>query len=437
MSKFGPVIKVVNWAWKNKRGIISAGEAIGILIKGTDKMTGGGVKRLSAKVWYKVTGIKTKIYEQMEKEAAAEAEKEDPKQGANVNVVNAPNNPKKTTITPTDAIIIDEWIEAGDMVYIVAPSGVGKSTLAYSLACAMARGEATVLNPEVPALKHQVLYYQLDMREASVRKNYPHLVDYFPMLECVVVSGGIDCDNLVEEIRERIKKTKDAFVTVFIDNLNRVKMKGRLHEEMERLREEVKETDNKILTTVILNHTSTDYDNKRSYMPIRMSDAEGFKDDPRNCDAFIALNNTCMGEGYVMISQVKRRTGKTKKEVIVVGREPNPHLHFEYLDEACQEDMLPLKKTYGREIPENRTLQQELAEKKAKKSRGESLKLTPEQKAKIVEIYHACGDNYAETARRVNASNDELLRAINNYAPMQVKRIVDKFEKEPQTVVPV
>lgn len=47
MSKFGPVIKAVNWAWKNKRGIIFAG---GAALKGMDDMTGGGVKRLSAKV---------------------------------------------------------------------------------------------------------------------------------------------------------------------------------------------------------------------------------------------------------------------------------------------------------------------------------------------------------------------------------------------------
>ena len=355
-----------------------------------------------------------------------EVKKSEEKKGSlkNPKVMNDPKETGKIINMSTSRDIIPGWIAAGDMCYIVAPTGVGKTTLAVGLACAMAKGEATVLNPEEKALKHQVLYYMMDAREDGVNNNYPHLKNYFPELKFNLIEGGVHKDTLIEDIRSNVKKSKETFVTIIIDNLNRVEEKSKLHAALESLRAELKDKEKKVLTSIVLNHTSSEYSKNKSHLPIESADVKGFKDDIDNADDFIVINRTYLDKNILIINQRKYRWGEVKEDSIVVGREKSEYLHFVYLGEEREEDMLPSDKRAKSKVKMEEKLQYE--EKKS--VRGRNLKLTPEQELMIVEIYHLNDENLNATARCIQESNDPLLKNIEKFSAMQVRRIVTKYE---------
>ena len=363
------------------------------------------------KKWFKVRGEKKKAEEKKGK-------------SKNPTVLNDPKQVGKTINLSTNKEVIPGWIVAGDMCYIVAPTGVGKTTLSVGLACAMAKGETSVLNPDEKALKHQVLYYMMDAREDTIFHNYPHLKDYFPELKFNLIEGGVCKEDLINDIRSNVKKSKDSFVTVFIDNLNRVEDNAKLHKELEVLRAEMKDKEKKILTSIILNHTSSEYSKYKSHLPIESADVKGFKENIDNADDFIVINRTCLDKNILIINQRKYRWGEEKENSIVVGREKSDHLHFVYFGEDREEDMLPLSKRAKVDARKEAKMQAEAK----KSSRGRNLKLTTEQELMIVEVYHTCDNNFNAAAKYIQESDEPLLKDIEKFAPLQVKRIIKKYE---------
>lgn len=397
---------------------------------------GEGVQLWAAKMVYKLFKLKTKPYKQWEEEQEKERKKKEREEREKQKKL-AKENQEKEKLLPTVVNnpaasrengpvnfrwIIDGWIAAGDIGQIVAPTKCGKTTLSVPLAYAMAKGETTLLNPEAETLKQQVVYYQLDMREESFRNDYPNMDDYYPMIECCIKNGGVDVDVLIEHIRERALSTGQAYVTIFVDNINKVNRKARLVAELENLREELKKG-GKTLTSILLNHTVKEYSESRYYKPITTGDIKGDDDNAVNGDFLITMNHTRESKDVKIITQRLRRSGETKDESIVVRRVNTPYCHFERLREAYEADMLPLKKKNG--DAKDVSSVSEVTHK-----RGKNLGLTPEQIERIVEIYHACGDNLNAASRAVGESTEELLKDIKSFAPTQVDRLLKKYKKQ-------
>lgn len=393
---------------------------------------GEGIQLWAAKKVYNLFGLKTKPYIQWEKEQQKmkregrekqnkSAEENQNKEKLLPTVVNNPTNPTASRENgQTDfRWIIDGWIAAGDIGQIVAPTKCGKTTLCVPLAYAMAKGEPTLLNPQAQTLVQQVVYYQLDPREDIFRKDYPNIDDYYPMFECCIKNGGIDLDVLIEHIRERALSTGQAYVTIFVDNINKVNQGARLVAELENLREELKKR-GKTLTSILTNHPVDGY---IYYMPITTKDVKGYDNNVVNADFLITLNNTRESKDVKIITQLLRRGGETKDDSIVVRRVTTPYCHFERLREAYEADMLPLKRKYG-------DAKDVSSVSYGTRKRGKKLGLTPEQEERIVEIYHACGDNLNAASRAVKESTEELLKDIKNFAPTQVERLLKKYENQ-------
>lgn len=376
-------------------------------------------------------------YVERQKLKEEEAQKVEQEKAEQVNIINDPEDKIRMNANrPVLIPIIDGWIWAGDVGYIVAPTGVGKTTLSVGLACALANGDATVLDPDKPAMKHKVLYYMLDMREDGVKYNFPHMDDYYPMLKCGVKSGGMSMESLIKDIYTEVAATTETFTMVIIDNLNRVRSKKLLHEALESLREEVKKRMDKMITCIILNHTSTDYDAKRYYLPIKVSDAEGYKDDSRNADFFIALNKTRLGEDYAIVTQNKLRYGQKKKGAILLVRKENP-LRFESMgDRQDVTSLLPEKDTVVKGKSSNWTLQDGQDETGPKSSWSRAAKnYTDEQFEAFLRTYEeAIAVGYSkERAARYAA----LVVADDEKQWKTLLRKVERWKKQKENRFPV
>lgn len=459
MGKFGDiVINGGRWTWKHRKEIGTA--LVGILYAGKelDEMTGGGVKRLGAKSWYKVTGIKTKVYREMEAEDAAEAkEKGAPKPGADVNRVNvggAPSEPLKPANDPNaprpanepgKVRLADDWIHSHDRVMMLAPKKCGKTTLTMTIAYDLCQGRAPRvlgLDEEIP--RQYVIYYQFDLDKDQLNENYPSTKKYFEWLE-ILCTSGFEAKALFDDAKVRIEKRMHRMVTLIVDNLDKIssgKETGTWRSDeaflknLDDFRDEMKRKGYQV-TTIVLNHAVYKKQQQAPvWEPVTDVYMRGSQAASNRVDVLVSLGPTREGRSVLVMRDCLNRHREAwageKVAILRRVRETDLQCVFERWDE--EKNVLPLKPNHRTSAkPENRTLQQK-QEDEEKGKRGRNIDWTDDMLLRAAEIIEV---QYTEAEQAgTQVSLRELAKMLKeefgfeNFAPTQVERLIKRLKSE-------
>lgn len=400
---------------------------------------GEGVKLWAAKLVYKFFGKKTKPYMEWEKEQEEEKRKKEREEREKQKALEKKkegNVPPAKALTQeeADAIperewLIDGWLFNNDLAVLFGPPKAGKSTLAMQIARDLAEGRTSEVFPmDCARQKQWVLYYHLEMTAEEVKADCPDLLPA-PNISYLIQPEGIETpQSLVDDIRKQIEMIKVQAFTVIVDNISKIgnaTTDDKLLRLLASLYREMKKKYRKDLTILLLNHT--DGDKYKEYAPLDSPMMRGSQNVWRQAGLLFSINNTCEGENIKMIKMNDRRNAKREPDVIVVERYQTPQGRgqFRYVRKDAEEELLQTKFTPRKAGIHN----QAEGGEEAKPTRGRNLKLTIEQKQRIVEIYHNCAGNLNAAARAIQGSGEELLREIEKFTPTQVSRIVGKYEK--------
>lgn len=432
---------LLEWFMKKILGLIAFGiAAIIIAIMG---IFGEGAKVWASKIVYNCTGFKSAIYKKWEKEKEQEKRKAEQKRKKELEEQLKNTPPPQTPAftveqaanVPDREWLIDDWLFDNDLAVLFGPPKAGKSTLAMQIARDLAEGRLSDVFPmECPRQRQWVFYYHLEMTPEEVMKDYPDLlpaknIDYF-----IRPKGINTARKLVDDIRTQIVKQKKKNITVIVDNISKLgdaTSDKKLLDYIGELKDDMAEKHGVKLTVILLNHTHED--KYKDYAKLGPNMMRGSENLYRQVGLLFCINNTCEGDAIKMIKMNARRNAANKKEVIVVQRSMTPEGRgcFNYLRDDDEIQLLPPKLSYKKTI----VGEDEKNDPRTKTKRGDNLRLTPEQEARIVEIYHLCGDNQNAAAKAVRDSKEELLSDIEKFAPIQVGRIVKKYENQQKTTV--
>lgn len=428
---------LLEWFFKKVLGIV-----LTVIVGGIAIMLGDALKVEFSKLIYKWTGYKNDCYKKWEREQEKEREKEEKRKKLQAQLKEQEKNstPQASAFTYEQAAemserewLIDDWLYDNDLVVLFGPPKSGKSTLAMQMARDLAEGRLSEVFPmECPRQKQWVFYYHLEMTQEEVMTDYPDLLHNAHNIDYFIRPKGInDAKNLVDDIRAQIEKRRKSTVTVIVDNLSRLGGGTAVSDKkvlkyIGELKDEMAEKYKVKLTIILLNHT--DRDKYKEYAKLEPNMMRGSENLYREVGLLFSINNTCEGEDIKMIKMNARRGAAKKTEVIVVQRckTPGGRWCFNYLRDDDEVSLLLPKLSYKKTIVGKE--QNDVTDTMPK--RGKNLKLTLEQEARIVEIYHLLGDNLNAAAKAVRESEEELLREIEKFAPLQVDRIVKKYEKQ-------
>lgn len=430
------------WFIKKVLGII-----LTVIVGGIAIILGEALKVEFSKLIYNWTGYKNDCYKKWEREQEKEREKEEKRKKLQAQLKEQEENvtPQASAFTYEQAAemserewLIDDWLYDNDLVVLFGPPKAGKSTLAMQMARDLAEGRLSEVFPmECPRQKQWVFYYHLEMTQEEVMTDYPDLLHNAHNIDYFIRPKGInEAKNLVDDIRAQIEKRRKSSVTVIVDNISRLGGGTAVSDKkvlkyIGELKDEMAEKYKVKLTIILLNHT--DGDKYKEYAKLEPNMMRGSENLYREVGLLFSINNTCEGEDIKMIKMNARRGAAKKTEVIVVQRckTPEGRCCFNYLRDDDEVSLLLPKLSYKKTIVGKE--QNDVSDTMPK--RGKNLKLTPEQEIRIVEMYHLLDDNLNATAKAVRESGEDLLKEIEKFAPLQVDRIVKKYEKQSKTPI--
>ena len=424
--------------------IIAWMAAIMAVVKTGDAVTNGGFKKWRQEKCDQLVGNDKKNAPSQSIPAAASP-----------TPANSPNAPRPAN-SPGKIKLADDWIHSGYRVVLLAPKKTGKTTLAMTIAYDLAQGRAPRvfdLEEEIP--RQYVIYYQFDLDGDDLRDCYPSATQYREWMEVYCIAGGLEAKSLFEDAKRRILKREYPMVTVFVDNLDKIrsgKSQGTattddaFFDSLDIFRAEMKNMGYQV-TVIVLNHATYRKGTQAPvWRPVTEVYMRGSTSTSNRLDVLHSVGPTREDKSVMVIREcfTRHREALEDEKVAIVRRVKSPDLQFVFDRWDNINNVLPLKSTYGKASkPENRTLQQKKEEGEPKK-RGGNIDWTDDMLLRAAEVIETLTSE-AEKAGNSQPSYQAVADAIRvefcfeKYEKTQAKRLIERLREErligPKTLI--
>jgi RecA-family ATPase len=220
-----------------------------------------------------------------------------------------------------------DFCHAGEIIIIAGKAGVGKSTLAYTLADSIVRGNDVLqqINENEPLT---VLFYDFEMNERHIKKRFSEYKTtsnfYRPdVSQMLLESDGVFNFDMVED---GIIET-DAKI-VIIDNISAIAVKttSDLQTSLELIKRAIMVKNKYDVTIIFVAHTPKISENRA----LNEYDIAGGSSIINLVDSAVIINKSCKDVNIRYIKSVKNRSSQELDKVLVCEIKNERWLHFEY-----------------------------------------------------------------------------------------------------------
>lgn len=235
---------------------------------------------------------------------------------------------------PKENRLLDVYIRAGRIVFLFAPTDVGKTTLAVQLAYEMAFEKDSKIFPN-SVIRHpkKVIYYDEEYQGESFQKE-----GYRNMFEIndgrfLYTQGAHDgIDDMLEAIYNDAnqKEYEGHDIVMFIDNIKAVckgtysgkgsNGEGRFINSLKSIKNYLEDKKGIRLTVVVIAHTTSDAADEKRYKTITEKNLQGTNDQSDFANELIALGDTRIGPEYKRVKALKNKELPKDGKVWVVKR---------------------------------------------------------------------------------------------------------------------
>lgn len=231
--------------------------------------------------------------------------------------------------------------------WLTSRSGQGKSIIAAQLGIEAATGGISLLVPQGNGTAFepiQVFWYDVELDDDDIYRRYFQRDFTFPNSFKRVT----DCDfpnesMLLEDIKARVRKNSKN-CAVIIDNLTSIvptiqpaKM-NEFHYGLKQIRKEAKQLGFSVTFLVVV-HTKSG----EMWEPITDNTFAGSVQVARCATTLTAIEPTRIADDIKIIKNIKDRKNAKNPMVSLVKLVETPYLHYEYLEDAKELDVLALK----------------------------------------------------------------------------------------------
>ena len=228
--------------------------------------------------------------------------------------------------------LVGDLVFKGDSIIIFSSDGEGKSTLAMNFCIDIASGSATSILPKKEIsnspLAQTVYYYDAELDDADIQMRYGKYGYTFPDSLRRIPGIFNSVEDLFNDIKERVSiATTD--ITICVDNLSAIfpstsaKMAQDYFRRQMEIKDIAKSREHSVTFITVTHSTKTTRGkvNETFYGSSYIGNLAATR---------IGLFPTRFGEEYKMLKVQKNRKFGKDGNVIIIKREQNPYLHFEY-----------------------------------------------------------------------------------------------------------
>lgn len=256
---------------------------------------------------------------------------------------------------PREARLLDVYIRAGRVVFLFAPTDVGKTTLAVQLASEMAFGEDSKIFPN-SVIRHpkKLIYYDEEYQGESFQKEGYRDVFESNDGRFLYTQGAHDgIDDMLDAIYydANQKEHEGHDIVMFIDNIKAVckgtysgkgtNGEGRFIKSLKSIKNYLEDKKGIRLTVVVIAHTTKAAADEKKYKPITVTILQGTNDQSDFANELIALGDTLIGPEYKRVKVLKNKALPKDDKVWVVKR--IDATTFEYVAYELESDTIDKK----------------------------------------------------------------------------------------------
>lgn len=237
--------------------------------------------------------------------------------------------------------------EAGRIILFSRP-GQGKSTLCTQIGIDIASGVASKIIPNSKPCKPKVvLLYNAELKDRDIQKRYK---DYKLPNNLKHRHGTFDSEtDLINHIKTRVDEM-DTNCFVIIDNITKIiptlsaESARKFWGDLELIQED-SEKRGVIITYLVICHAVK----IQEWHPITDTSLQGSANLLNFSTAALALAPTNIGEDFKMLKVIKNRNYAIPDSVYILERVEEPYLHFEFVKEEQEINVLPKKPKANKE----------------------------------------------------------------------------------------
>lgn len=230
----------------------------------------------------------------------------------------------------------DFWWE-GELVFLFADSGIGKSILATQIANEIATGNGESMPVEMKPQK--VLYFDFELSDRQLARRYANASFTKNLIRCSI-SEDIDSEdfamNFIEGIRDEIGKTKAT--VMILDNLSYLSTQtaeaeyaGMIMDGLTKLKRESK------ISIMVIAHTPK----IEEWKPLSKTNMAGSKILSNFADGVFAIGRTKEGGRYLKLLKTRMVSEPDEKDVLpYFNIKSEPYLHFEYVGMETERSLI-------------------------------------------------------------------------------------------------
>lgn len=339
---------------------------------------------------------------------------------------------------PKEGRLLDVYIRAGRVVFLFAPTDVGKTTLAVQLASEMAFREESKIFPN-SVIRHpkKVIYYDEEYEGESFQKEGYREVFESNDGRFLYTQGAHDgIDDMLDAIYydANQKEYEGHDIVMFIDNIKAVckgtysgkgtNGEGRFIKSLKSIKNYLEDKKGIRLTVVVIAHTTKEAADEKRYKTLTEQNLQGTNDQSDFANELIALGDTLIGPEYKRVKALKNKKLPKDGKVWVVKR--IDETTFEYVAYELESDTIDKKiaatllakytsGNMGNAQPDSASTEGEDSDDEPKSWSREKIELTDEQLARCREVYDEAISSGNSKAAALKEAAEKVLGDASKY----------------------